>query len=576
MNGCSYYFRQFDKGVIILAIKDKHFKIEPLAINHFISVNELKEVTNPIFFDGNNGNTSDGLLSNEIFGITKNERANTFAYISLGPKEVFMHPLFYKVWTKMDSRIKECVHGTKFFKIVDGDLVEDDNGQCGIKFLRDNFDKIKIKRTDSSRRDTSIEFLQKFKKRMFIENMVVIPAYWRDVNSTGKYTGVGDINKLYNSLLTASKALSESYDYGLNLSDSVRGRIQEILGQLYDYFTKGIFNGQPVTGIAGKFGVLRRANLSKTTDYSARIVLSAPDLAVENIEDMITDIDHTAVPLAACCSNFYPYMMFYIRRFFENTFSGKENFPVVDKTNHRIELAEVQDYQIAFSDERIKEELDRFIHGTADRFRVIEVPLKNKRKQGNATLRFNGYKITEEEYLKMTDKGHVKDYPFIDRPMTWCDLFYMAAVEVTRDKAVLITRYPMDSYFNQFPTKINVSSTMYTTPMVIGNTFYKFYPQIDESEIGTNTTSKFTDTLKISNAYLGSIGGDYDGDQVSCKSVYSIEANAELIKQINSKSHFISLGGKNIMSSSNEGRQALFNLTMVLPDDQSKISPVSF
>lgn len=555
-----------------MATKNKHFKIEPLAINHFISANNLKAVTNPIFFDGNNGNTSDGLLSNEIFGITKNERANTFAYISLGKDEVFMHPLFYKIWTKMDNRIKECVHGTKAFKVIDGELIEDDNGECGIKFLQKNFNKISIKRTNSARRDTFIKFLQEYQDRMFIENMVVIPAYWRDVNSTGRYTGVGDINKLYNSLLIASNALNDSYDYGLNLSDSVRGRIQEILVQLYEYFTKGIFNGQPVTGIAGKFGILRRANLSKTTDYSARIVLSAPDLAVENIEDMIADIEHTAVPLAACCSNFYPYMLFYIRRFFENAFSGKEIFPIIDKDSRKVELAEVQDYQIVFSDERIKEELDRFIHGTANRFIPISIPMKNKRKNGNATMRFSGYKITEEDYLALTDKNDIKDYPLIDRPMTWCDLFYMAAVEVTKDKAVLITRYPIDSYFNQFPTKINVSSTMYTIPMLVGDKFYRFYPQIEADELGSNTTNKFTDTLKISNAYLGSIVGDYDGDQVSCKSIYSVEANAELLKQINSKSHYISLAGKNIMQSSNEGRQALYNLTMILPDDQNKVT----
>ena len=77
-------------------------------------------------------------------------------------------------------------------------------------------------------RNAAIDFLEKYKDKMFIDNMVVIPAYWRDVNSTGKYTGVGDINKLYNSLIIASRSLSESYDYGLNLSDTVRGRIPDI------------------------------------------------------------------------------------------------------------------------------------------------------------------------------------------------------------------------------------------------------------------------------------------------------------------------------------------------------------
>ena len=67
---------------------------------------------------------------------------------------------------------------------------------------------------------------------------------------------------------------------------------------------------------------------------------------------------------------------------------GKETFPFVNKKG-KVEVGEVEDFQIAFSDEVIKRELDRFIHGVADRFRVIEVPLKGKKEK--ATMRFNGY-----------------------------------------------------------------------------------------------------------------------------------------------------------------------------------------
>ena len=87
---------------------EEHFLLEPLDPNKFIKVNELKEITNPIFFTKNNSPTPDGLLSNEIFGITKDERAGTFAYIDLA-NEVFMHPLHYKIWGKLDSKIKDSV-----------------------------------------------------------------------------------------------------------------------------------------------------------------------------------------------------------------------------------------------------------------------------------------------------------------------------------------------------------------------------------------------------------------------------------------------------------------------------------
>ena len=87
----------------------------------------------------------------------------------------------------------------------------------------------------------------------------------------------------------------------------------------------------------------------------------------------------------------------------------------------------------------------------------------------------------------------------------------MAAVESTRDKHVLITRFPMDSYWNEFPAKIRISSTKQTEPIVVGASYYKWYPMIREKDINSNTSNMFIDTLQFTNLNLASIGGDYDG-----------------------------------------------------------------
>ena len=163
-----------------------------------------------------------------------------------------------------------------------------------------------------------------------------------------------------------------------------------------------------------------------------------------------------------------------------------------------------------------------------------------------------------------------------DRDLTWCDVLYMAAVEATSDKHILITRYPIDSYFNQYPTRVRIASTNKTTPMVVGNKYYKNYPYITQADIGSNTSNSFIDTLNISNLYLDGIGGDYDGDQVTVKGVYSEEANAELDKQLSSKSHLFNLGGKGVRTSDKEAMQSLYNLTLCLPEDKSKMSNPSF
>ena len=74
--------------------------------------------------------------------------------------------------------------------------------------------------------------------------------------------------------------------------------------------------------------------------------------------------------------------------------------------------------------------------------------------------------------------------------------------------------------------------------------------------------------MNICNAYLGSIGGDYDGDMVTIKGVFTDEANAELQKQLNSNIHYIDLGCKSVVSNTNECIQALFALTMTLDGDK--------
>lgn len=544
----------------------KQFKIAPLNDTKFIKVNELQAVTNPVFFTKYNSPTPDGLLSNEIFGITRDERASTFAYINLGT-EVFLHPLHYKIWKKIDSKIADIVHGTKKFKLnSQGEFVEDENGSNGIKFLKANIDKVKFKSTGSSKRDTNIKFLYENKDTMFLQNVIVIPAYYRDVNTDRGYIGVGEINKLYNSLIISIRSLKESAEYGLSLSQAIRGRIQETILSIYTWF-----GTEP--NIPSKNGIIKRSNLSKTTDYSSRLVLSAPNLKVESFDDLMVDMDHSGIPLASICANFFPYMIHYIRRLFENEFAGKTfyNYTAKDGSAKQLKL---KDYQVEFSDDRIKKELDRYIHGYANRLIPIEVPVEQdpKNKIGKVYLRFKGYNIPFEEYNKMPS-GMV---PLLDRRLTWCDIFYMAALEVTKDKMVLLTRFPIDSFYNQFPTKIVVSSTKVTEPMVYnmyGNNIHtKYYPKIREEDIGSNTSNMFVDTLLICNAYLFSCGGDYDGDQMTVKGIYSVEANQELEKQLNSKIHCISLGGSNIMSVTNEGMQALYNLTLILPDDQNKMT----
>ena len=565
--------------------KEKHLRLEPLDVEKFIKMNELKPISNPVFFSRSGVPTTDGLLSNEIFGISKDDRTQIFAYINLAG-ETFMHPLAYKTWCRLDSNIKLCAYEMETFSLDEetGKLVKDPEGETGIKFLKKIIKKVDFQKTNSMKREVKIDFIQKYRDKLFTENLIVIPAGYRDVNTdTDSRIGVGEINKLYDTIIRDTNALRESEDYGLSLNGSLRGRIQDNLVAIYDWIVFGRFNGvdAQASGLSRKLGLIRRAGMKKSFDWGSRLVICTQNLRVEDLDDLEVDLDSMGLPLAALCANFFPYLLYNIRQWFDNQFTNMKYSQgiIMDKSKKEVIDIELEDWRLTFSDERIKKEIDRFMHGSSNRFVPIEIPLskdsEKKLKDRKAYILFKGNKITSKDAVEKLQKNEViniESFPLETRPMTWCDIIYIALKEITKDKMTLITRFPVDSYWNQFPAKIKVLSTIKTEPIIIDGIFYKEYPLIRVEDMNKDTSSKFIDVALPNNVRLDSIGGDFDGDTISSKPPFSIEASEELYDVVNSKKHYISLDGMNAMNVTKEGLQSLYNLTLVLPEDEKSIT----
>lgn len=545
-------------------------QLEVLDVPLYIKQNELKEITNPTFFSPSGAPTSDGLLSNEIFGMTQKERSGIFAYIDLG--EYFIDPSCWKTLTKLDSKFKGIINGiNKYIITPDGELVEDETGNTGIKWLKQNFGKIKFKKTDSRTRDMRIKYIMHNynKGRMFINKYIVIPPYYRDVNTTGKHTGVGQINTFYVNLLTAARALKENNDYGLSMADTTCYRIQNTLKAIYDWFC-GNSNSDikdKGSGLGGKFGLIR-ANMGYTSDYSSRLVLSAPNLNTNSVDDLMVTLDKSAIPLAAVAADFYPFMMFHIRKFFENELQNATSYEFVNDNGEQVSIELAEDPMAYFNDDMIKDHLKKFVYSHDTRFIPVELPTKN----------------TDHVYY-MTFKGKrwdsVKDAelssePTLQRPLTWVDVIYVAAIRATDGKQISFTRYPYDSYFNTIYTGIEVATTKETEPIMLNGELYKFYPKIRLDDINAPSAQKFIDTMQISNLYLNGMVADYDGDMGQVKGSFFNETNQELANFTNSKANFINMACTNIRVSEKEAVQSLYNMTLVLRDDTSRLTDPKF
>ena len=190
-------------------------------------------------------------------------------------------------------------------------------------------------------------------------------------------------------------------------------------------------------------------------------------------------------------------MMFHVRKFFENEFEGLMKYPVRDK-NGKVEYLTPKDPQIVFSDERIETEMNRYLHGYSNRFIPIQIPVEENNKI--YYMRFKGRSNMD------TDPAAI-DVSF-NRDLTWCDVFYMAAIESTKDKMILITRYPIESQYSQVPTGLIVASTNETEPIYFNDNYYPDYPRIRQEDIGKDTSSTFVDICQMSNLLLDGLGAD--------------------------------------------------------------------
>jgi hypothetical protein len=106
-----------------------------------------------------------------------------------------------------------------------------------------------------------------------------------------------------------------------------------------------------------------------------------------------------------------------------------------------------------------------------------------------------------------------------------------------------------------------VLSTTKTTPMKIGSRFYPYYPVIDPSLKPEQVATLFTDTLVMSNLYLKGLGADFDGDQVTVRGVFSIQANKSCHELMYKKQNFLDISGSLKRSTEKEAIQTLYQLT---------------
>ena len=516
-------------------------KLDLVDMKKIIAVNGLKEVTNPILFEAGRIPTPDGLLSMEIFGMTSRERKENYAFISLN--DYFIHPFAYKVLIRLDRKIESIVKGTRKYIIDDAGqfILDEENGSTGCAWLYKNWEKVKFNRNESNVRNERISLIEAYKKDvLFIRHWLIIPAFYRDVdfqsNTSGKLK-THELTALYCKLLKYTKLLANTSDFDF-VVNATKGRVEDTLVEIYDYF-KGKLHK--------KHGIIRKSLLGKSIDYGVRAVISAPEFRYDNYDDNIVDFMHCSIPIALICTLFFPFMLHEMRNFFKEQYEmlgGK----IEDLSEYHSKLsgsADLVEFDFYYSEEYFKKMMDVFTRSYDDRFKKVEVPVKED--------------LPYTIYYKI--KLQREDGTEIVRDMTYTDVLFICANRAAGDKHVFLTRYPITNHLGSMASKLNVSSTIKTEKMVYNGVLFKHYPVVDFNMTPEEISTFFYDVLKLSNVLLKEFGGDYDGDQLSIKGIFSQEANAECDRIVRSKANILDINASNVRKSTNECIQTLYTLT---------------
>lgn len=542
-------------------------KLDLYDIDEFIKANHCLPVTNPVSLYADGTPTEDGLYSEIIFGSTTEAQMNMIGYIDLSGHH-FIHPAIYSIIRGRMKKFDDIITGVKNGKVVNNRLVVvDDNdpeGNSGLDWFYDVFDKInwidemEYLEIDSIDKKNRLKLFRDLPKNIFfVDKWLVLPRGYRDYNTNDNSEG-DEINKVYKKLIQLSKSLKSTF--GFDLADNnVKYEIQKHLCILYDITLKlitgknvDINTGEKIGGNA-KFAMFRKHLIGAHVDFGASSVITAPNVsAAEYYDEAPAPCGYACVPLQSLISMLLPFFIHECTTILENISQYVSNilpgFTLVENQ---------------FSSSNIQKLLKRFIKSGEDRNEHVDIKLVSF----DGTEKIYNVSIYETDVLT----GNVRE-----RNLTLMDIIYQAAKEVTTNKKILITRYPVTMNQNISIFRINVASTTKTHHVRLsfskdeGDDYIfedKKYPYIPADPNNYDVNKIWCSLVKVlicGNSSLNGFNGDYDGDVLHCRCLFSNEANAEAEKILTTKATYFDGNGKLVRAITAIGKDlipSLYELT---------------
>lgn len=528
--------------------------------------NQIPEIKNGNIFNTRSSEPDpEGLLSYEIFGPPGSvERKRSWGYIDLVNK--FIHPHVLYELTRLQSTVyKNIVNGNEDFFVnpVDGKLTMvtpktplpngADHG-TGIRFLYRVWDKLNFdyKNVTSSSAANRLKMMKSFKKEeIFFSHLPVVPAFYRDMASTNER--VSELNKMYRSILGNAAALRSSSGmlevFGTTSSDR---KIQDMLTQIYQYF---------LDILGGTKGFIHKNIMGKSTDYSARAVISMAKYDTNTAEDTEVNFSTSAIPLSTVCKCFAPFIKYGLRKLVEYCLKGSKYIFVLDPKTLEVTREELAvDFMDDFTDDDNLDDLIQ-LYDSSYEYRLEPLTVRTLNKQRVPLYYIDNRNEEVNSLGQATAEMKINPDKKI-RAMTLTEALYVAAYTTCKDKCMYITRYPIEDQHNIYPTLFNIVPCIDTEKRMFGGELFPMWPKLPKNTSDAKALNYiFVDTVRVFPTFLKALGGDYDGDQISTQGVFTDEANEACKKYINSKMNMVNVSGGTMREFAEVSMMGAYNLT---------------
>jgi len=258
----------------------------------------LNPITSPDYVKGRGVDFhNEGLFSEQIFGpVDSPTRRETFSYIELNCK--IIHPALVKPLHRLNRKIIQTVNREASFKLVDGVLVVDDDGDInGITSIIKNFEMLMSRVEDSTLRHDMKNMIMNYWKNdmLFINQCLVIPAFYRDAEIDEVHGGlrIKPINDYYVKILRQSIQLESLSVTSGAMYDILAAKMQQLNDELYDYIVKKISKKQ---------GMIRQNILGKRLDFTGGAVITGASNEIK--------VDEIGIPLMMLVKLFEPFIIY--------------------------------------------------------------------------------------------------------------------------------------------------------------------------------------------------------------------------------------------------------------------------